>query len=47
MYSSDLYLEEINKKSWICQNYHAVFEPKNGHNRIIAFEFRIRWGKGE
>ena len=26
-------------------NYHAVFESKNGHNRIILFEFRIRWGQ--
>ena len=24
-----------------------MFESKGGHNRIIAIEFRIRWGKGE
>ena len=28
-------------------NFNAAFESKNGHNRVIMIEFRVRWSQGE
>ena len=46
-YSSDLYFAEVEGKTWICLNYNVAFESKNGHNRVIMIEFRIRWCQGD